>query len=123
MAPLRAPVRSCPAPAFPAASPAATCAPAPAEAAAARRAAGAIDPAVEPLRRANPHRYRDVRPGHLAVVAGSGRPWFIGRVCEVTARPWGRTPSFVSVINVDSGDHERIPAPWIVALMSDHGLV
>jgi len=81
-----------------------------------------IDPAVEPLRRANPHRYRDVRPGHLAVVAGSGRPWFIGRVCDVTPRPWGRTPSFVRVINVDSGDIERIPAPWIVALMSDRGL-
>jgi hypothetical protein len=88
----------------------------------ARLAATATDPAVEPLRRANPHRYRDVRPGHLAVVAGSGRPWFIGRVCDVTARPWGRTPSFVSVINVDSGDLERIPAPWIVALMSDRGL-
>jgi hypothetical protein len=77
------------------------------------------DPAAEPLRRANPHRYRDVRPGHLAVVAGGGRPWFIGRVCDVTARPWGRTPSFVRVINVDSGDVERIPAPWIVALMND----
>lgn len=84
--------------------------------------ATAVDPAVEPLRRANPHRYRDVRPGHLAVVAGSGRPWFIGRVCDVTARPWGRTPTFVSVINVDSGDVERIPAPWIVALMSERGL-
>ncbi len=81
-----------------------------------------IDPAVEPLRRANPHRYRDVRPGHLAVVAGSGRPWFIGRVCDVTPRPWSRTPSFVQVINVDSGDMERIPAPWIVALMSDRKL-
>jgi len=81
-----------------------------------------IDPAVEPLRRANPHRYRDVRPGHLAVVAGSGRPWFIGRVCDVTPRPWSRTPSFVQVINVDSGDMERIPAPWIVALMSDRNL-
>lgn len=83
----------------------------------------AVDPAVEPLRRANPHRYRDVRPGHLAVVAGSGRPWFIGRVCDVSARPWGRTPAFVRVINVDSGDVERIPAPWIVALMSERGLV
>lgn len=81
-----------------------------------------VDPAVEPLRRANPHRYRDVRPGHLAVVAGSGRPWFIGRVCDVSARPWGRTPAFVRVINVDSGDVERIPAPWIVALMSERGL-
>lgn len=88
----------------------------------ARLAATATDPAVEPLRRANPHRYRDVRPGHLAVVAGSGRPWFIGRVCDVTARPWGRTPTFVQVINVDSGDVERIPAPWIVALMSERGL-
>ena len=85
-------------------------------------ASAVVDPAVEPLRRANPHRYRDVRPGHLAVVAGSGRPWFIGRVCDVTARPWGRTPSFVQVINVDSGDVERIPAPWIVALMNDRGL-
>jgi hypothetical protein len=28
----------------------------------------------------------------------------------------------VRVINVDSGDIERIPAPWIVALMSDRGL-
>ncbi|MFM7362672.1 MAG: hypothetical protein ACKO25_12825 [Cyanobium sp.] len=82
----------------------------------------AIDPAVEPLRRANPHRYRDVRPGHLAVVAGWGRPWFIGRVCDVTSRPWSRTPGFVQVINVDSGDTERIPAPWIVELMSDRGL-
>lgn len=98
-------------------SPAATAA-APAAAA----AVATVDPAVEPLRRANPHRYRDVRPGHLAVVAGSGRPWFIGRVCDVTARPWGRTPTFVSVINVDSGDVERIPAPWIVALMSERGL-
>ena len=85
-------------------------------------AAPKVDPAVEPLRRANPHRYRDVRPGHLAVVAGSGRPWFIGRVCDVTARPWGRTPTFVQVSNVDSGDVERIPAPWIVALMSEQGL-
>lgn len=84
--------------------------------------AAAVDPAVEPLRRANPHGYRYVRPGHLAVVAGSGRPWFIGRVCDVSARPWGRTPAFVRVINVDSGDVERIPAPWIVALMSERGL-
>jgi hypothetical protein len=81
-----------------------------------------FDPAVEPLRRANPHRYRDVRPGHLAVVAGCGRPWFIGRVCDVSTRPWSRTPGFVQVINVDSGDVERIPAPWIVELMSDCGL-
>jgi hypothetical protein len=80
------------------------------------------DPAVEPLRRANPHRYRDVRPGHLAVVAGCGRPWFIGRVCDVSSRPWSRTPGFVQVINVDSGDVERVPAPWIVELMSDRGL-
>ncbi len=81
-----------------------------------------VDPAVEPLRRANPRRYRDVRPGHLAVVAGSGRPWFIARVCEITPRPRSRTPAFVQVINVDNGDVERIPAPWIVALMSDRGL-
>jgi hypothetical protein len=28
----------------------------------------------------------------------------------------------VQVINVDSGDVERVPAPWIVELMSDRGL-
>jgi hypothetical protein len=82
-------------------------------------APGQIDPAVEPLRRANPHRFRDARPGHLAVVAGAGRPWFIGRVCQVTARPHGRTPCFVQVINIDSGDIERVPAPWIVELMAE----
>jgi hypothetical protein len=80
------------------------------------------DPAVEPLCRANPHRYRDVRPGHLAVVAGWGRPWFIGRVCDVSTKPRSRSPGFVRVINVDSGDVERVPAPWIVELMSDRGL-
>ncbi len=100
-------------------SPPPTCLPATSSPAPRPLAPAGIDPAVEPLRRANPHRYRDVRPGHLAVVAGSGRPWFIGRVCAVTPRPWSRTPSFVQVINVDSGDVERIPAPWIVALMSD----
>jgi hypothetical protein len=85
-------------------------------------APGQIDPAVEPLRRANPHRFRDARPGHLAVVAGAGRPWYIGRVCQVTARPHGRTPCFVQVINIDSGDIERVPAPWIVELMTESRL-
>lgn len=81
-------------------------------------APGQIDPAVEPLRRANPRRFRDVRAGHLAVVAMAGRPWFIGRVTGVTVRPHGRTPCFVQVVNVDSGDVERVPAPWIVELMA-----
>ncbi|WP_254949498.1 hypothetical protein [Cyanobium sp. Cruz-8H5] len=29
---------------------------------------GQIDPAVAPLRRANPQRFREARPGHLALV-------------------------------------------------------
>jgi hypothetical protein len=84
-------------------------------------APGQIDPAVEPLRRANPRRFREVRAGHLAVVAMAGRPWFIGRVTGVTRRPHGRTPCFVQVVNVDSGDVERVPAPWIVELMGTAG--
>ena len=81
-------------------------------------APGQIDPAVAPLRRAHPHRYRDVRPGHLAVVAMAGRPWFIGRVCSVTARRHGNTPCFVQVLNVDNGEIERIPAASIVELLA-----
>ena len=82
------------------------------------------DPAVEPLRRANPNRYKEVKAGHLAVVAvvavvaGVGRPWFIGRVGEVIPLPNRRTPAFVHLINVDSGDVERVPARWIVELMA-----
>ncbi len=86
-------------------------------------APGQIDPAVAPLRLANPHRFRDVRRGHLAVVAMAGRPWFIGRVCEVSCRQGSRTPGFVRVINIDSGEPERVPAPWIVELMSERGLL
>ena len=37
-------------------------------------APGQLDPAVEPLRRANPKRFCDAKPGHLAVVAMAGRP-------------------------------------------------
>jgi len=81
-------------------------------------APGQIDPAVAPLRRACPHRFREVRPGHLAVVAMAGRPWFIGRVTTVTPRPHSRTPGFVQVLNVDNGEIERIPAPSIVELLS-----
>jgi hypothetical protein len=81
-------------------------------------APGQIDPAVAPLRRACPHRFREVRPGHLAVVAMAGRPWFIGRVTTVTPRPHSRTPGFVQVLNVDNGEIERIPAPAIVELLS-----
>lgn len=79
---------------------------------------GVLDPAVAPLRRARPHRFRDVRPGHLAVVAMAGRPWFIGRVCSVIPRPYGRTPCFVQVVTIDNGDVERVPAPAIVELMA-----
>jgi len=78
---------------------------------------GTLDPAVAPLRRAHPQRFRDVQPGHLAVVALAGRPWFIGKVCSVTARPYGRIPCFVQVLNIDNGDYERIPAAAIVELM------
>ncbi len=85
-------------------------------------APGQIDPAVEPLRRASPHRYREARPGHLAVVAMAGRPWFIGRVCSVSCRPPRAAHPFVQVINVDTGETQRIPAPWIVELMSECGL-
>ena len=81
-------------------------------------APGQIDPAVAPLRRACPHRFREVRPGHLAVVAMAGRPWVIGRVTTVTPRPHSRTPGFVQVLNVDNGEIERIPAPAIVELLS-----
>lgn len=82
-------------------------------------APGQIDPAVAPLRRANPQRFRDARPGHLAVVAEAGRPWFIGRICDLS----GPTPrDFARVLNIDTGDIERIPAPWIVELMGERGL-
>jgi hypothetical protein len=81
-------------------------------------APGQIDPAVLPLRRANPRRYREARRGHLAVVAMAGRPWFIGRICDLS----GPTPGdFARVLNVDTGDIERIPAPWIVELMGEGG--
>lgn len=81
-------------------------------------APGQIDPAVAPLRRANPQRFREARAGHLAVVAMAGRPWFIGRICEIS----GPTPAdFAQVLNIDTGDIERIPAPWIVELMGDRG--
>ncbi len=82
-------------------------------------APGQIDPAVAPLRRANPQRFRDARPGHLAVVAAAGRPWFIGRVCALHHRAPG---GFAQVLNIDTGDCERIPASWIVELMSERGL-
>jgi hypothetical protein len=50
----------------------------------------------------------------------AGRPWFIGRICELS----GPTPAdFARVINIDTGDIERIPAPWIVELMGDGGLL
>jgi len=83
-------------------------------------APGQIDPAVEPLRRANPKRFRDARPGHLAVVAMAGRPWFIARICDITiTRPAKRPiPKFVQVVNIDNGDIERIPASGIVELMA-----
>ncbi len=81
-------------------------------------APGQIDPAVAPLRRANPQRFRQARPGHLAVVAMAGRPWFIGRVCDLS----GSTPGdFARVLNVDTGEIERIPTPWIVELMGEGG--
>ena len=83
-------------------------------------APGQIDPAVAPLWRANPQRFREARAGHLAVVAMAGRPWFIGRICELS----GPTPAdFARVLNIDTGDIERIPAPWIVELMGDGGLL
>ncbi len=85
-------------------------------------APGQIDPAVVPLKQANPHRFRDVRLGHLAVVAMAGRPWFIGRVCDVSSTRGSRTPGFVQVINIDNGEPERLPASWIVELMSERGL-
>jgi hypothetical protein len=75
---------------------------------------------VAPLRRANPQRFREARPGHLAVVAVAGRPWFIGRICDLS----GPKPTdFARVLNIDTGDFERIPAPWIVELMGEGGLV
>jgi hypothetical protein len=50
----------------------------------------------------------------------AGRPWFIGRICELS----GPTPAdFARVLNIDTGDIERIPAPWIVELMGDGGLL
>ena len=83
-------------------------------------APGQIDPAVAPHRRAHPQRFREARAGHLAVVAMAGRPWFIGRICELS----GPTPAdFARVLNIDTGDIERIPAPWIVELMGDGGLL
>jgi hypothetical protein len=82
-------------------------------------APGQIDPAVAPLRRANPQRFRDARPGHLVVVAVAGRPWFIGRVCALNNHSPG---GFAQVLNIDTGDSERIPATWIVELMSERGL-
>jgi hypothetical protein len=82
-------------------------------------APGQIDPAVTPLRRANPHRFREARPGHLAVVAMAGRPWFIGRICE---RSGPAAAGFARVLNIDTGEIERIPAPWIVELMGEAGL-
>ena len=85
-------------------------------------APGQIDPAVAPLRRANPHRFQAARPGHIAVVAMAGRPWFIGRVCGISERPPRTTCRFADVINIDTGEMERIPAPWIVELMTDQGL-
>lgn len=50
----------------------------------------------------------------------AGRPWFIGRICELS----GPTPAdFARVLNIDTGDIERIPAPWIVELMGEGGLL
>jgi hypothetical protein len=83
-------------------------------------APGQIDPAVEPLRRARPHRFRDARPGHLAVVAMAGQPWFIGRVCDVS-RAHRATHAFARVMDIDTGEIQRIPTPWIVELMGEGG--
>lgn len=81
-------------------------------------APGQLDPAVEPLRRANPKRYCDAKPGHLAVVAMAGRPWFMARVCDISRPPRSPIPKFARVLNIDSGDIERIPASGIVELMA-----
>ncbi|WP_216900130.1 hypothetical protein [Synechococcus sp. CCY 9618] len=82
-------------------------------------APGQIDPAVAPLRRANPDRFREARPGHLAVVAAAGRPWFIGRICHLSGPT---SQDFAQVLNIDTGDFERIPAPWIVEFMGEGGM-
>lgn len=79
---------------------------------------GQIDPAVEPLRQARPQRFRDARPGHLAVVAMAGRPWFIGRVSNLDRGHRG-AQSFAHVIDIDTGEIQRIPAPWIVELLGE----
>ncbi|MCP9850799.1 hypothetical protein [Cyanobium sp. Morenito 9A2] len=79
---------------------------------------GQMDPAVEPLRRARPQRFRDARPGHLAVVAMAGRPWFIGRICDLS-RGQRAAQCFARVIDIDTGAIERIPAPWIVELLGN----
>ncbi|MGB7565138.1 MAG: hypothetical protein WBM08_10350 [Prochlorococcaceae cyanobacterium] len=79
---------------------------------------GQIDPAVEPLRKARPQRFRDARPGHLAVVAMAGRPWFIGRVSDLD-RGHRAAQSFAHVIDIDTGEFQRIPAPWIVELLGE----
>lgn len=83
-------------------------------------APGQIDPAVEALRRARPQRFRDARPGHLAVVAMVGRPWFIGRICDLN-RPHRAPHAFARVIDIDTGEIQRIPTPWIVELMAEAG--
>jgi hypothetical protein len=79
---------------------------------------GQIDPAVEPLRKARPQRFRDARPGHLAVVAMAGRPWFIGRVSGLD-RGHRAAQSFAHVIDIDTGEIQRIPALWIVELLGE----
>ncbi|MCP9774676.1 hypothetical protein KBY58_11825 [Cyanobium sp. HWJ4-Hawea] len=77
-----------------------------------------IDPAVETLRQANPKRFHDARPGHLAVVAMAGRPWFIGRVCDISRPVRGPISKYAQVLNIDSGDMERIPLTGIVELLA-----
>ncbi len=50
----------------------------------------------------------------------AGQPWFIGRICELS----GMSPAdFARLLNIDTGDIERIPTPWIVDLMGDDGLL
>ena len=48
----------------------------------------------------------------------AGRPWFMARVCDISRPPRSPIPKFARVLNIDSGDIERIPASGIVELMA-----
>ena len=48
----------------------------------------------------------------------AGRPWFMARVCDISRPARSPIPKFARVLNIDSGDIERIPASGIVELMA-----